>query len=592
MAAKKQTGPTPFQIAKAGFLRETNAERRHAHMMRMIDLIWGWRGISRNPWLDLALGDFSDERALTREGKSTIRVISWTGPKAVGKTHASALFAATFFLASPETTCVTLTSTSKIAMGGRVWGVIRDLYSEGRDPDDGHPFGWHMVASQKIIQRVRGDEKFNIACFAVEPGELQKSIDKIKGRHTPRMLLIVDEANSTPEAIFHVIHNMKGGCDELVILIIGNAGSYFDSHGRACEPAGGWPTVTIDDESWKTKGVDEWRLPPGLCRHFDGEKSPNVLAGKTIYPHIYSYENWLDAKKYGQNSIQYWSQDRGFWPPEGMVNTVFSDPLIARCDGTGFLDFVANRVTYAFLDPAFGGDRCCLQLADVGETATGLAGIQLRQPIYIEPRVSNEAERDYQIAREVIETCKSANVKPAQFGSDATGIGRGVHAIIAGEWSQEILRVEWGGKASDNPSSQADGRPSTEVYANRVTELWFRCREFLEAGQLKGIGIEAVKQFCSREYKKEGRRYEMVKKADCKAKLGYSPDEADAIAGLCEVARKNGVVPMGRVALSSNTAWEALSKQVEKDLGLPDEPEMAASRQGFEESDIGIDWRE
>lgn len=590
--AKRASGPTPFQIAKAGFLMETNPDKRHAYMRQMIALIWGGRGISENPVLDQQLRDFSDERAVTREGDSTIRVVAWTGPKAFGKTYGSGLFALTYFLASPETTCVTLTSTSKVAMGGRVWGVIRDLYSEARDPDTGHPFPWHMVTSQKILQRVRGDEKYNIACFAVEPGELQKSIDKIKGRHTQRMLLIVDEANTTPEAIFHVIHNMKGGCIDLVILIIGNAGSYFDSHGRACEPLNGWPSVTIDDDSWKTKGVDEWRLPPGLCRHFDGEKSPNVIAGKTIYPHIYSYENWIDAKKYGQNSIQYWSQDRGFWPPEGMVNTVFSDPLIARCDGTGFLDFTSNRVPYAFLDPAFGGDRCCLQFADVGETESGLMGIQLRQPLYINPRVSNESERDYQIARTVIEECKAQGVKPAQFGSDATGIGRGVHAIIAGEWSQEIVRVEFGGRASDAPSSQADGRPSHEVYDNRVTELWFRAREFMEAHQLKGLSIEAVKQFCSREYTQKGRKYLLSTKAECKAKLGYSPDEADSISGLAEVAMKNGVVPMGKVTFSQNTAWDQLSRQVEKDLGLAEEPEAVLSRQGFEETTFGIDWRE
>jgi hypothetical protein len=507
-------------------------------------------------------------------------------------TMASAVLAASFFLADPDNTSVSLTSTSKQAMGGRVWGVLRDLHSEARDPDTGRPFSWHLINSQKTIQRERGDEKFNISCFAVETGELLKSIDKIKGRHTPRMFLIVDEANSTPDAIFHTIPNMIKGVRELVILIIGNALSYFDNHGRACEPMSGWPSITIDDTRWQTKGVPEWRMPGGLCCHYDGEKSPNVLAKKTIYPHIFSYENWIEDAKWGENSIHYWSQTRGFWPPEGMVNTVFSDPLIARCDGTGFLGFVANRVTYAFLDPAFGGDRCVLLLADVGETDAGLMGIQLRQPLYIEPKVHNEAERDYQIAREVIEQCKAEGVKPAQFGSDATGIGRGVHAIIAGEWSPEIQRVEWGGRASEEPSSQADGRPAHEVYDNRVTELWFRCREFLEAGQLKGLGTETVKQFCSREYAKLGRRYKLSTKPECKAKLGYSPDEADAAAGLCWVALRNGVIPMGKVSFSQNSAWQEITRVAEKDLGLAED--KTPDRVGFEESEvgIGINWRD
>lgn len=588
---KAQVLDSGFNAARRGYLMEPDPEKRWQHYRRLLDLVW--RGeIEWNPWLEDQLHSVFDPRARSVSGQTSITVISWTGCGGAGKTFASGLLATSFFLAAPEVSSVALTSTSKTAMGGRVWAVVRSLTSSARNPDTGEPFDWHLVNSQKALQWPRGDEKHNIACFAVEEGELLKSVDKIKGRHTTRMLLIVDEATSTPDAIFHTIDNMKKGCLDLVVLVIGNASSYFDSHGRTCEPKYGWLTITIDDQKWETKGVPEWQLPSGLCCHYDGSKSPNVLAGKTLYPHIFSYENWIEAKKWGENTFNFWSQTRGFWPPEGMVNTVFSDPLIARCDGTGFLDFVANRVTYAFLDPAFGGDRCCLQLSDVGDTVDGMAGIQLRPPIYLEPRVNNEAERDYQIARECIDYCKAEGVKPAQFGTDATGIGRGVHAIISAEWSPEIHRVEWGGKSSDAPSSQADGRPSTEVYANRVTELWFRCREYLEAGQLKGLSIEAVKQFCSREYTKKGKLYQLVTKPECKAKLGYSPDEADATAGLCEVARRNGIAIAGRMALAIDTQWDALVKEHQKEVALVEEPEYHSQRQGFEESTIGIDWRD
>jgi hypothetical protein len=508
-----------------------------------------------------------------------------------GKTYASALFACAWFLASPQNACVTLTSTSKTVMGSRVWAVIKDLYSSAYHPDTNGPFDWHLINSRKIVQHPRGDEKHNIACFAVEEGELLKSIDKIKGRHTERMLLEVDESNTTPAAIFNVIPNMLKGCRELVILVIGNAVSYFDNHGRACEPKDGWQAVSVDDERWLSKGVSEWHMNGGLCCHYDGCKSPNVLAGKTIYPHIYSYENWSEARKWGENSIHYWSQDRGFWPPEGTVNTVFSDPLISRCDGTGFLDFVSGRIVYAFLDPGFGGDRCVLQFADVGLLASGMTGIQLRMPIYLDIRVDKEEERDYQIARRTIEECKAKGVRPSQFGMDATAIGRGVMAIIAAEWSGEILRVEWGGKASENPSSQADGRPSDEIYCDRVTELWFRAREFLEAGQLKGLYVEAVRQATSREYKQQGRRYELNSKPECKKKLGYSPDEFDACAGICEVVRNNGVAPMGKISALSDTGWNEIVRESEKQLALADDS-SAPDRIGFMESDVGIDWRD
>jgi hypothetical protein len=586
--ARKQTNH--FETARLRWLGAVDPDARWKAQLAFHKLVHP--EIEWNPWLEDQLQSFCDARATTSEGGTRITVVAWTGPGGAGKTFTSALFATDFFLAAPEDTCVTLTSTSKTAMGGRVWAVIKDLYDNAYHPDTGARFEWHIVNSRKVLQWPRGDEKHNIACFAVEEGELMKSIDKIKGRHTGRMLLIVDEANSTPDAIFHVIHNMKKGCHELVVLVIGNALSFFDNHGRACEPKLGWPSINIDDSRWQTRGVDEWRMPSGLCCHYDGDKSPNVVAGKTLYPHIYTYENWIEARKWGENSLHYWSQDRGFWAPEGMVNTVFSDPLISRCDGTGFLEFISGRVTYAFLDPAFGGDRCVLQFADVGECDGGLHGIQLRQPLYIEPKVNTEAERDYQIARQVIEECKAADVSPAQFGSDATGIGRGVHAIIAGEWSAEVQRVEWGGAASDSPSSQADGRPSKEIYKTRVTELWFRCREFLEAGQLKGLSLAAIKQFCSREYTKPGRFYQLFTKPECKKKLGYSPDEADAIAGLCEVVRRNGISPRGRVARTVDVAWEAMRRDHVKSVALADDEPEAVAHAGFEEGEIGIEWRD
>ena len=112
---------------------------------------------------------------------------------------------------------------------------------------------------------------------------------------------------------------------------------------------------------------------------------------------------------------------------------------------------------------------------------------------------------------------------------------------------------------------------------------------------MKGLGVNAIKQFCSREYSKKGRRFRLSTKPECKKKLGYSPDEADAIAGLCDVVRRNGISPEGRVARAADTSWQAVVRDHAKAVAL-DEPELprgVAERGGFEESDaVGIDWRE
>src|SRR4029078_5041215 len=166
---------------------------------------------------------------------------------------------------------------------------------------------------------------------------------KIKGRHTERMLVVIDEANSTPQAIFECIPNMLTGVRELVVLIIGNAGSRLDPHGRACTPKAGWKSISIDDDQWETRGVEQWGIGPGVCLHFDGEKSPNVLLGKTEHRHIYSFERWQQVLRMGEeyrNTLQHWSQDRGFWPPDGLQTTVFTEALVVSHDGMGKFDWI------------------------------------------------------------------------------------------------------------------------------------------------------------------------------------------------------------------------------------------------------------
>lgn len=579
-AKKKSVQFTDFQKTQVGFLCNPDNKGRYYHLRRLIDMAWKSSNIEWNPWLEDQLGSLCDDRYLHEIGNTMVRKVGWTGPGAAGKTFSSALYAMAWFLASPHNSSVTLTSTSKAAMGGRVWSVVQNLYSDGIDPDTDEPFDWHIINSRKILQWPRGDEKHNIACFAVEEGELLKSVDKIKGRHTERMLLIVDEANGTPEAIFNVIPNMLKGCSELVVLVFDNAGNMYGNHGRCCEPVNGWPSITVEDKEWETKEIPEWSLPRGLCKHYDGKYSPNVLAGKTVYRHIYSWENWQTALKLPPDSMHHWAQDRGFWAPEGVTSTVFSQPLIARCDATGFLPIHMSKEMFAFMDPGFGGDRCVAQFAEGGMMEDGRFGLNLLNPVYIEPRVNSEAERDYQIALMFKAECEKRDVKPNNAGTDATGIGRGVFAILCNLWSVELRRVEWGGKASEKPSSLVDGRPAHEIYGDRVTELWFSVKEFVEAGQLKGFYPEAVKQAVSREYEFISRRYLLNSKKECRKKLGYSPDEMDAISGLIEVVRVNGVKvdPIAKPGIM--TSWSETIKEVSESLGLDDTAQVGPEERG------------
>lgn len=520
--------------------------------------------IEWNPWLEDQLESLCNDSYAHRHGNSTVRCINWTGCGAAGKTHSAGFFAVLWWLASPQNSSVTLTSTSKTAIGQRVWPVVQKLVAEAVDPATDGPFSiGHLVDSMKVLQAKKGDAKHAIHALAVEKGELQKAVNSIKGRHTERMMLVIDEANTTPPAVFEAIPNMLKGCREFVLLVIGNAVSRYDNHGRCCEPAAGWENVDVNTGRWPTVGVREWGVEPGICCHYDGEKSPNVVAQKTLYPYIYTWENYK-RRKADNSSIQYWSQDKGFWPPEGTLSTVLSEVMVEKYDGKGKFTFLTRRTPLAFLDTAFGGDACVAVFGTMGDVEGGKLGIQIDDKLEITPTVESPDEIDYQVARRFIDECKRRGVEPRHAGMDATGTGRGAYAIAATEWGSDLQRVEFGGAPSDLPASAEDPRPSKEVYDRKVTELWYSVREFLLARQLKGLYKDAIIQFCTRQFTLWAKKIKLDTKEDCKEKLGRSPDDADAIAGLVEVARRNGARPQSGIGKRRDDSWKALQSSLTK----------------------------
>jgi hypothetical protein len=361
------------------------------------------------------------------------------------------------------------------------------------------------------------------------------------------MLLVVDEAETTPPAIFETLTNLRKGCMEFILLTIGNSVSPLDPHGQICEPVDGWDSVNVDSEEWPTAGVANWNIDPGYCMHFDGARSPNVVAEKTKWPFLYSRENWIKANENPDylNSLGYWSHERGWWPPEGTINRIMSPQIIVKNNARGRFTWISRRDPCAFIDPAFGGDGAILQFGDTGliETDSGAReALQLTEYIEVSPKVTSPNEVDYQIAERCIEECKKRGVRPVRFGSDATGTGRGVAGIIAQKWSMDVIRVEFGMKPTMRITSITDMRPAVDMFGDFVSEMWWAVREFTSAGLIRGFYDEAITQFTSREYVLiAGRKIKMMDKRKTKDRIGKSPDHADSVAGLLEVARRNGL---------------------------------------------------
>lgn len=579
---------------------------KYEHFRRYADLLYP--SLRWNPWLERMMRAFCNVDHVMESGGTRIRVVSLVGVAAAGKTFASGRYAFLWWLADAPSSIVILTSTTKTAIGQRVWPQIQSAFWEAKRglsqlhgvPEDAVGVG-NLLDSRKILQSSKGDDKHAIFAQAVKDGETSKAEAFIQGQHAKRILLVIDEANETPEAIFGVVANLRKACQDLTIIIIGNPISRLDPHGRCCMPRGGWGNRVPGSLEWATEGIPEWQIPPGLCLQFRGVDSPNVVAGRTQHPFIYTFEDYQASLREGvRNTLRYWRYDAGEWAPEGLCNTVFNETQAIACRVQEGVVFETFSEAISFCDPAFGGDDCIQMIGRIGDVKGGRLAIAVTHVIEIPVQAEMTGEDGkrldaiHQIAGHIKANCALHKVKSRNFGIYATGTGSGIASVLFTDWSNEILRVEEGGRASDRPWSISDHRPACEVCDRRVTELWFSAKEFADARLLRGVDTATLIELCAREYEMTGKpaRYRIETKEEFKPKLGHSPDRGDCLVGLCELAKvRHGALGGGDVKDDLGSSWQDVqhaTQSVEANADYSDakDAEEVAFVPGYGEDDL------
>tara|TARA_Y100000310_G_scaffold215490_1_gene216435 strand:- start:249 stop:1673 length:1425 start_codon:yes stop_codon:yes gene_type:complete len=457
------------------------------------------------------------------------------------------MYALIWWLADPANSSVILTSTTAKMIRKRAWSNIQTLHR-----DASSKFIGNMVDSKTTLQARKGDDKNAIFAVAVLDGATSKAVANIQGIHSERILAIVDEATDTPPAAFEATSNLSKGCREFQFLCIGNPHSKLDEHGRFCEPTNGWGSVGIETQEWETKR--------GACIRFDGVKSPNMKYREPKWDFLITREQVAQAVDFeGESSPRFWKYSRGFWAPEGVVKTVLSETMCEKYNVRSPNHvFKSTSTVIAGLDPAFGGDRCVLQFAKYGDLENGLNGIELGETLIVPINPAVEEPVHFQIAQYVRDACEQRECEPRNLAIDATGEGGGLCDIIHKEWSNQINRVEFGGKASDKPVSDQDSRTSYEAYANRVTELWFSVREWVIRDQMRGMNVDTIIEFTQRLFDDEKRKVVVERKAEMKARTGRSPDLADSVALVVEMAREIGAGRLNNMA-ENDKQWADLA---------------------------------
>lgn len=479
------------------------------------------------------------------------RWIGVAGCSNSAKSHNLAGFAVNWWMMAPTESAVIFCSTTIKALRKKGWARIQQAYAATPAPRYGN-----FVDSRMVWQCKRGDDEHAIYGIAVEEGSTTKVADNIKGIHASRMLLCLDEGTAIPEAIMDAASNMWSYPMEFILCMMGNPRMKLDQFGRFIEPKNGWISVNVDTEEWETKPQMDGKC--GKVIRFDAMKSPNVTEGRLVSKHLPRPEKLAAASKNlgGPSTPLFWSNFRGFFPPDGIERTVFSENALVAGHCYDQPVWTGDTFMVGGFDPAFtcGGDCPQFQPIQVGETDQGKVAFlwpQITIPILSDSPIP----ASYQLAQGLKAAAEKCNVPPANICVDGTG--NQVCDVISREWSPSIQRIISTWSASDREVSYEDHKLSCDVYRNKITEMWFQARQYCDAGQLRGMSHDLAGELCSRLYEPENatKKRSLEDKTDMKVRIGKSPDRADAMALGLEAARRAGleIKPQGTtVKLTGN----------------------------------------
>lgn len=377
----------------------------------------------------------------------------------------------------------------------------------------------------------------------------KRKIDKLIGGKAPRVILIADELGGISESVQSAFASNLATNETSQMIGLYNPSSRFDPFGIFCTPKNGWDSVdVINDMRW------DMQVGGGIYIRLDAYDSPNFHLedgedeGYPYLPSQRTIDDALDAlgstPEEAAKSGEFLRMFRAVFNDSDNGETVYSVAEITKSEAMD-KPSVSGGTTLGGLDPSFssGGDATVLKIGVLGYDNLGQHVMVFGDAVRIyEDSMDKTEPRNVQIARKVVAECKKRGVKPENLSVDATGAGGPFCDILQMVWdSNEFLRVQFGGAASDRKIKNDSKTTCRERYENRASELFFIGKQYLLGRQMFGLSGDMVKQMTSRLFSTKkgvkGLRMQVEPKKEYKARMGESPDETDASFVLLEGAR-------------------------------------------------------
>ena len=453
------------------------------------------------------------------------------GHGSASKTFTSAMWGLLDWLSDAESTALVITSDTIASMKRRIWSDFKYLHAKARERI-GNSFPGEIMDASNMIRLRPEDGKNAIHAIAAESDDAQS---KIQGLHTKRVRVIIDEAdNKHSESIWSAIANL-GTSGHLKCIALANPVDRYSEFGAHCEPENGWESINPDvDDEWDSKRG--WHVV-----RLDGLKSPNILNGKEDLPFLLT-QNGINQilNDNGENSPEYWTYVRAWFPPESTLTTVFIPSILDKC--------IKNKITWlssvekvASFDPAMdGGDQRIMMIGSKGKLSSDPSKtvLKLEQSINIKRKdTSKEPMIDY--CDQFIEYCKLHGVEPKNSIIDGTGTTIGFSEYIRHKWSREVKSTNFAGACTEMRVTSDDMKKPSEKYDRFVTELWFAAREWCRLGlvEIENCPRELRIQLESRRYSLNSNKVNIESKIEMKKRGLGSPDYGDAFCLLIHLMR-------------------------------------------------------
>ena len=478
-----------------------------------------------------------------------------TGPASSGKTYAMAVFFLICFYARCDKTTVLISTTTRQDAERRVWADVKKLHRNARFEENEVPeigeIIEHMMCvvynPAKIAGKDFNTRDFRNGLMVIPTGgdsSGEEALNKIMGTKNDFVYWGIDEGPAMPTEIMEPRGNLVFN-EHFMFVMIGNAATKVDPHGRACEPIGGWGTIDANQRRWRAKTLNV------LFLH--GEESPNDIYAPNAkskkelpYPKLCNrFARDSDALfagngdiEYGRNTHHYWRFGIGYWMGSDDAQTCLSEGYIKshNADRIGDRWGIGRVRVFAGFDPGFaaGGDANAVMFAQIGISVKGKVQCVLEsESIEIRPRVTDRTEYAEAVAREVVRLCTERGVQPQDFACDVSADGGITGAAIEKVWGLSGVQL----LSSLQPSS-------AERFANRVSQYWMQVRELISTGAVCGFNINSkyARDLFERRYSTEQKVFKVEKKKEMKKRIHRSPDNGDAFTYMTHLISQSGML--------------------------------------------------